>query len=152
MDHEKYLQNSYPNSCYLNPTTPVEVGNIINDLKNKPTSNTSIVPVRVLKSIAHIIELPLSIIINKSFLDGVFPDKLKLSKVIPIFKSGEKNSMNNYRPISILPNFIKIFEKKFYRRMLSYIDKNCILKCCQYGLRKNLSVSHALLDYFGIFK
>ena len=54
----------------------------------------------------HIIELPLSIIINKSFLDGVFPDKLKFSKVYSIFSSDEENSINNYKP-----NFSEIFEK-----------------------------------------
>ena len=84
----------------------------------------------------------ISLIINKSFLDDVFPDKQKLSKIIPFFKSGEKNIRNNYRPISILPNFSKIFEKILHRRILSYIDKNCILN------RKNLCTSHALLDHF----
>ena len=91
-DHRNYLENNYLHSCYLNPTYPAEVFNIINSFKNKPTSNTSIIPIHVLKSISHIIDLPLSIIINKSFLDGIFPDSLKLSRVIPIFKSGEKDS------------------------------------------------------------
>ena len=92
-DHGQYLKNSYPHSCYRNPTTPVEVGNIINYQHLMPQFD-------------HIIELPLSIIINKSFLDGVFPDKLKFSKVYSIFSSDEENSINNYKP-----NFSKIFEK-----------------------------------------
>ena len=147
-DHRNYLDNNYLHSCYLNPTYPAEVFNIINSFKNKTTSNTSIIPIQILKSISHIIDLPLSIIINKSFISGIFPDNLKLSRVIPIFKSGEKDDMNNYRPISLLPNFSKIFEKIIYRRMLNYIERNNILNSCQYGFRKNLSTSHALLDQF----
>ena len=57
--------------------------------------------------------------INNSFLTGFFPDELKISKVTPVFKKGDKNEAGNYRPISILPAFSKIYERAIYARLES---------------------------------
>ena len=62
--------------------------------------------------------------------------------------SGEKHVVNNYRPISLLPNFRKNFKKVIYRSMLNYVEKNKILSSCQYGFRKKWSTSCAVLDHF----
>ena len=75
-----------------------------------------------------------------------YPSKLKLSKITPIFKSGEDNDANNYRPISLLSNFNRIFEKIMYNRMKDYIDKHNLLYSSQYGFRKGHSTQHAILD------
>ena len=64
-----------------------------------------------MKGIKDIIDLPLSYIINNSFCNGVFPDMLKYARVTPLYKGGEKCEAKNYRPVSILPIFDKIFEK-----------------------------------------
>ena len=77
---------------------------------------------------------------------GKYPSKLKLSKITPIFKSGEDNDANNYRPISLLSNFNRIFEKIMYNRMKDYIDKLNLLYSSQYGFRKGHSTQHAILD------
>ena len=63
-----------------------------------------------IKKIIYSIVHPLSKIINKSFSLGLFPELCKIAKIIPIFKSGKDNEFNNYRPISLLPTFSKIFE------------------------------------------
>ena len=78
-----------------------EVLNIINSLEYKATGPVSI-PIKLLKLIPDLILVPLCNIINVSFNTGVFPNLLKLVKVIPIHKGGSKQDMNNYRPISLL--------------------------------------------------
>ena len=81
-----------------------------------------------------------------SFQTGVIPDKMKIAKVVPLFKSGEKNVFTNYRPISLLPQFSKILEKLYNERMDTFLNKHDILSPCQYGFRSNMSTSHALLE------
>ena len=75
---------------------------------------------------------------------GVFPDELKIAKVIPLFKGGKTHMLENYRPISILPLFSKIFEKLIYNRLYSFFEKNNVLYDKQFGFRRQHSTSHAL--------
>ena len=83
-------------------------------------------------------------ICNLSLSSGVFPDDMKIAKVIPLFKAGDKCFFTNYRPISLLPQFSKVLEKLFSVRLLKFIDKCDILSECQYGFRSNRSTSLAL--------
>ena len=76
---------------------------------------------------------------------GIFPEKLKLSKVISLFKKGDKLDVSNYRPISILTCFTKIFEKVIFNRLLNFFNKHSVLVSNQYGFRENCSTSHAIL-------
>ena len=76
----------------------------------------------------------------------MFPDKLKIAKVVPVFKSEDKTLLNNYRPISILPVFSKIFERLMYNRLLKHLDNNNILCEQQYGFREKRSTYMALTD------
>ena len=77
---------------------------------------------------------------------GIFPDKLKIAKVIPIHKTGSTENVNNYRPISVLPIFSKIFEKCLYNRLLNFLNQCNILSNSQYGFRPGHSTSSALAD------
>ena len=92
--------------------------------------------------------LPLSHILNKCFEQGIFPDQLKIARVCPIFKSGLVTDISNYRPISILNSFSKIFEKAIYNRLVTYIEKYNVISQCQFGFRKNYSTSMALLNLY----
>lgn len=74
---------------------------------------------------------------NLCLQTATFPERLKLALVVPIFKSGNKDSFNNYRPISLLPIFSKILEKIIYSYIATYLEQNNILHHCQYGFRKN---------------
>ena len=103
-------------------------------------------PTRILRSAKHIISQPLSMIINKSIEYGTYPSKLKLAKVIPIYKSGDESDPSNYRPISLLSIFNRIFEKMMYNRLKSFIEKCNILHDSQYGFREKRSTEHAILD------
>ena len=79
-----------------------------------------------------------------SFNQGVFPNILKIAGVIPIHKKGEKVDCNNYRPISLLSNVSKIFEKSMHIRLISFLKKIKLLFCHQFGFRNGYSVNHAL--------
>jgi hypothetical protein len=77
-----------------------------------------------------------------SISTGVYPSKLKMAKIIPIFKNGDKLDVNNYRPIYLLSNFNKIFEKLMCQRMESFIESNDILSSSQYGFYKGYSTCY----------
>ena len=77
----------------------------------------------IVKHIITSVIKPLTYIFNTSFKTGVFPDKLKMAKVIPVFKSGIIEDCFNYRPISLLPQFSKIVEKHLNSRLTGFIDK-----------------------------
>ena len=85
-------------------------------------------------------------IFNLSISSGIYPSKLKIAKVIPIFKKGDTKAINNYRPISILSTLNKIFEKILYARLIDYIGKHNILYKYQFGFRKQHSTEHALIE------
>ena len=85
-------------------------------------------------------------ICNISFRTGVFPSRMKIAKVIPMFKSGTKTDVTNYRPISLLPQFSKILEKLFLTRINSFLIANNILSSSQYGFRTKLSTSLAVME------
>ena len=70
---------------------------------------------------------PLTLIINQMVETGIFPDVLKISKVIPIYKKGDVSLLSNYRPISLLPTLSKIFERVIYNQLYNYFvdNSNC---------------------------
>ena len=84
-------------------------------------------------------------VIDKSFQEGKFPEQLKIAKVIPIHKEGSRQSVGNYRPISLLPSFSKIFEKLMHQRILDFLTLDNSLFEMQYGFRPGRSCEHALL-------
>ena len=89
---------------------------------------------------------PLTHIVNLSITHGIVPDELKIARVIPIFKSGDKALFSNYRPISVLPCFSKFLERIIYNRIMNYLNDSDVLCDNQYGFRKNRSPSLALID------
>ena len=141
-----YLGESSPNSFSFMATTPLEIRNVIMHLDNKKASLNN-VPIFVLKKIAHIICPLLSDIFNDSINVGLFPDKLKSGRVIPLYKEGPPNDVSNYRPITTLSVFSKIFEKLVHKRMTPFITKYNIVKPYQFGFQKNKCTSDALLEF-----
>ena len=83
---------------------------------------------------------------NTSVLVGIFPKKLKLAKVVPVFKNGDDTDPNNYRPISLLSIFNRIFERLMYKRLKSFFEINGLFYESQYGFREKHSSQHALID------
>ena len=137
----QFMSSSVPNSIFLEDTNPEEVYKIIIEFQNGKASD---IPVVVLKKTAHLICKPLATIYSKCMRDGIFPSVLKTGKVIPIHKKENKECIENYRPVSILPVFEKIFEKIIYNRLYSFFISKGILREEQFGFRKGHSTAHAL--------
>ena len=89
-------------------------------MKNKSSSGYDNIVSWIVKTTIDTIAEPLTEIINCSLETRIVPDELKIAKVVPVYKAGAKNEFSNYRPISILPFFSKIFEKIVYNRLINY--------------------------------
>ena len=99
-----------------------------------------------LKLINKDISKCLTLIINQSLNSGIFPDKLKIAKVTPIFKKGDNQIITNYRPISVLPVISKNFETVIHEQLSEYFVTNNLFSPQQYGFRKNSSTELAALE------
>ena len=134
------------NNFQLNLTTPDEINKIISNLDCNKSSGPSIIPTKLLKMTSHLLCRPISCIINSSFTNGVFPDAIKIANVLPIHKKGSTLDVNNYRPISLLSIFSKIFEKAMYQRLNNFLEINEIIYQNQFGFRKSHSTQHSLIQ------
>ena len=99
-----------------------------------------------LKSSAEIVSPVLLKMIYISIKAGHFPDNLKLAKLQPIHKGGDKDDPSNYRPISVLPVVSKIIEKHVTKHLFGFLNKYDLLHKCQSGFRKHHSCKTALLN------
>ena len=100
--------------------TENELEEAVKFLKKNKASGPDGLDVNVIISVYKIIKRPLLKIFNDSLLLGIFPQTMKITKVLPFYKSGKKNLMGNYRPISVLSSFSKILERIMYNRLYSY--------------------------------
>ena len=148
---DKYLTNKIQSDFVISNISIEEVLDIINQLESKSTGPQSI-PIKLLKLIPDLIITPLCKIISNSFTCGVFPESLKISKVIPIHKDGSTQILNNYRPISLLSVFDKIIEKLMHKRLYSFLNEHNILFHNQFGFRKNNSTVYALIKITEMIK
>ena len=131
---------------FLSPTKPDEISKIIDGLDTKKSTGPNGIPVFILKAFKAFFSIWLSKLINLCFETGEFPDLLKMAKVIPLHKKESILSFLNYRPISLLSVFSKIFEKSIYTRIYSYLVKNNLIYAKQFGFRGNHSVNHAVIS------
>ena len=122
-----------------------EIIDIIVALPKKSIGPHSI-PIQFLKIVADLVAIPLCKIINSSFRQGIFPDMLKIAKVIALFKAGSTEELNNYRPISLLPIFDKIIEKLMHKQLYKFLEDHEILFKNQFGFRKKCSTVHSLIE------
>ena len=132
-------ENTLHQESELNPfsfkrVSAFDVSKIIYGLKNKPC-HISTYSAKVLKYISALVSPFLADIINTSLSTGIFPDMLKLARVVPIFKNGDSTDVNNYRPISVLPILSKLFERIVHMQLQIYLDENNLLSDCLYGFR-----------------
>ena len=147
LNFTQYLQTPLNQNFFFNSVTANEIVLIIHSLENSKATGPHSIPTEILKLIKANICHPLKEIINLSFATGIYPDALKIARVIPIFKNkGDELQVYNYRPISLLSNINKIFEKLAYSRLYSFLNLyNCIFEL-QFGFRSKHSCNHALFS------
>ena len=146
-DYSHYMKTpTHKHNMFLDPVNPLDIIETTSKLKAKTSQGHDQISCKLMKdTIAHI-ALPLSHIINQSLSTGTVPKQMKIAKVIPIFKSGDKYTFNNYRPISILPAFSKILEKIMATKLLRYFDKYNLFYRHQYGFRPKHSTIHPIIQ------
>ena len=119
------LHTSSVNSFFMFPSSIDEVAQLIENLNDKKTVRSNDVETRFIKSIIKSIILPIiSDLFNLCVNKGVFPNCLKIAKIIPIYKKGDINKTTNYHPIALLSQFNKLMEKMIFSRLYSYLEKN----------------------------
>lgn len=138
-------ENIHPN-LFLQPTTENEIISIISNLKNKSAPGPDGISSELIKCVHQHIVIPLVHLINLSFKTGDLPYQWKESVVTPVYKSGDTTNVCNYRPISVINNFAKIFEQCLKNRLIDFFDKFDVITDRQFGFRKNKSTEHAVLD------
>ena len=144
-EYDTYLKDvNVSQSMFIKPTTENEILQIIDSFKNKSSEDIDGISMKLIKRVKRYVVAPLNYICNLSLKSGVFPDKMKIAKVLPLYKSNDKHNVSNYRPVSILPQFSKILEKIFEKRLRKFIDKNDLLFDGQYGFRTNRSTGLAI--------
>lgn len=123
--------------------TPEIIVKTFKELNMKKTEDLWGLSVDILRNIILFIAPHLAMIFNKCVDEGQFPSLMKYSKIIPLFKSGDKSDPSNFRPVSILPALSKIFEKVIFVQLLSHFKVNDLLHNKQFGFTKGKSTSDA---------
>ena len=141
-----YLEENIEHTMFLDSVDDLEIIRTVQNCKNKISTDFSDISMSLLKKVISKIVKPFAHMCNVSFQTGVFPNKMKIAKVIQLYMSGEKNVFTNYRPISLLPQFSKILEKLYNNRLDEFLNKCNILSPSQNGFRSSMSTTEALLD------
>ena len=144
---EHITRNPVSFSLNASPVTITEILNATKSLQDKKTPDLNGISSNFIKKIIFQIIKPLHHIFTLSFEKGIVPSQLKIAKVIPIYKSGDRRSMDNYRPISLLTTFSKIIEKIVATRLTIFLNNNQIISKWQFGFRAQHSTVHPMLHY-----
>ena len=136
------------NSIFLAPSTEMEVHGLINLIKSHKARRTNDIESRFIKLANPVIANFLSEMFNLSLTTGIYPDAMKVAEVIPIFKKCDHDKSTNYRPISLLSQFNKIFEKMLHSRIYSFVTKYNLLSEKQFGFRTNFSTNLAACSVY----
>ena len=152
IDVTKYMKGKrQSNSVILEPTDEYEVVGIMSKLNHKKSSGHDGIPLILILHSKYIIANYLSRSYNHCMTTGVYPDVLKIAKVSAIHKRGSTEEVNNYRPISVLSTFNKIFETILCRRLTKLWDKYKIYTPSQFGFRSEHSTTLAMNQLYKTF-
>lgn len=133
------------NSIFLSATNSAEVKEMIMSLKKYKAPGIDGLKAETLKNISSSVSEPLAHIINRCIETGYCPSAFKTSVVLPIHKNGDRMVVTNYRPISLITCYTKIFEQIIKKRLTAYINKYNLLSNSQYGFREGISTQDAIL-------
>ena len=147
LDYKSFLTKVITTEFTFNDINENDVIKEIASLADKSSCGYDELSSILLKKIANAIKPALALIINQSLHTGIFPTKLKIAKVLPLFKNkGDSHLFDNYRPISLLPTISKIFERVVHKQLYDYFAENDLFYKSQYGYRKGHSTELAALE------
>ena len=141
-----YLKNKFNLKFTFHNIDEEHVSKIIDKLSPKTSFGFDGLSSKLLKSIKNAVIKPITTIINQMINTGIFPDKLKIAKIVPIYKKDDETQFTNYRPISLLPTISKIFEKIIFKQLYEFFFDNKLLYNSQYGFREGHSTEYAALE------
>lgn len=141
-----YLDPPVNNTIFLTPIDKEEVLQEISKLKPGKAPGMDNIKGEIIKTIAHVIGDALVHVFNLCFTSGVYPDILKIAKVIPLYKKGNNTLPENYRPISLLPIINKLLERLIEKRLRAFLQNHNVFYEYQFGFRTGYSTSFALLE------
>ena len=144
--YSSYLKKIISSTFYFELVNESEVLKIVTCLKNKESAGYDGLSTKMIKIIVPAIIKPLTLIINQSLVTGIFPDSLKIAKVVPLYKKEDKLIMDNYRPVSLLSSISKIFEKIVHKQLSKYFKDNKLFYKSQYGFRDEHSTELASIE------
>ena len=142
----EFLDDSNKNTIFLSPVGDDEVLSMISKLNSSKACGPNSIPCNLLKTHSTLLLEPLREVINMSIFQGSFPTLLKFAEVCPIYKKKDKDKCENYRPISLLSNLSKLFERAMHTRLYDFIESSDKFYDKQFGFRKKYSTNHALLS------
>ncbi|CAH2217101.1 jg3101, partial [Pararge aegeria aegeria] len=137
------------NSMVLYSCNKEEIESVILGLRGDCATGWDNIPCSVLKQARHILAPVLSHLFNSCFSRGIFPSVFKRAVIHPIFKTGDRGNINNYRPIAILSAISKVLEKIINNRLIQYLNKFNLLSKHQFGFRSGRSTEDAILELTG---
>ena len=144
IDNPQDIANAF-NTYFISIGPSGYVASLIDRLKNKESSGIDKLSNKHIKAAKNVIAKPLTLMINQMLNTGIFPDKLKQSKVTPIFKANDKELLSNYRPISVLSSMSKLSEYAISDQLTQYLIDNNLFSSNQYGFRAQHSTELAAL-------
>ena len=140
---DSYMNNPATTAFNFKHYTTDDTQKIIDSLKTKTSTGNDGISTQLIKVIAPGILKPLTALLNQSLKTGIFPNNLKLAKIIPLHKKESRELMDNYRPVSLLNALSKIFERAVYNQLYEYFKKNNYFYKNQYGFRDEHSTELA---------
>jgi len=146
---EKKYEKIFEQSFVYEEISAFEIFKMIRTLNNKKTTGIDGISNLVLKNIGVYVVDVLTYLFNSSVYRGVYPEAIKLVKVIPLYKKDDDKIVSNYRPISLLPAISKLFEKLIKNRLSKFLNKMKFFNPAQFGFRSSKSTEDALLHFLG---
>ena len=148
MDEDEISSNIAPGSRFvLHPVTTEYAERQLSQLKTNKAVGLDKISARLLRDSAKIVAPALQHIVNLSFENGQYPSIWKCAKVTALFKQGDRNDKDNYRPISILPTVSKVNERAVHSQFYDFLDTNKLLPVNQFGFRRRRSTEFALAQF-----
>ena len=146
IDFSSYLTENASQNFKFNQVTEEIVNKIIDNFPAKTSCGIDNISMKLVKKIKDVLLTPLCIVINQSLTTGIFPDKLKIAKIVPVHKKDDVTIIDNYRPISVLPAISKIFEKIILNQLTEHFNSLNLLFPSQYGFRESHNTEYAVME------